>query len=305
MRLFTWSALSTPLVYRYAVLLSLTFALLVSGASSALASPPEQEVYRSPDFNPANGGLQIAMNGYFPITDGRYDRFLYPTAGYTLDKEWYYFEAQTLMPFVIIDAAGGLISYLASGRSTLPFFTGLNRGTETGRVEMLALTGRVSVVREPRFKVDTGLAFNLVWQFAQFDPVITEEEHAELPVARPYGPMDRSVLPYNLAATVGVGLRNTDRTVGANFALRLGNGFTDLAVFNPLIGVDGTVRFRAHPRVGLYASAGLERQRLDYSGYDYRIRGDREMFNLDFAEWITAVTAQAGVVITTTRTQSY
>jgi len=253
-------------------------------------------------YRVTNGGLYAGIDYFTPTDETRYGDFVYPIFGFLYDHEYMYGEISTIFPFLIVDTMVALVRFLGGGDTDFPMMQGWNGKEEPGRMRLLAASGRYSLLRGDGAKIEVGLAYDLAYMGAYFDPALPREEVRDMP-GQTYEPKHVGNVINNLAATIGFGFRSD--AFSTNFALAAGNGMGSMSNWSPFVGFEAMNRVRFGEHIGGYLRLCARFQNMDYSGYEFKNSSDAKNYDLDFNEWVPMVSFDIGLVFAIVKTKKW
>ena len=128
-----------------------TTALLLAAAASAGDARADEP-----------GGLRVGLQYASGLDHGRIDDFLYPSFGWTHDRDALHVDGQCMLPFAAVDAIFGLLGLIGGGEMGLPIWEGLNGGDDNpGWVDGLHANVRYAYWRGDQQKLDCPLVVQL------------------------------------------------------------------------------------------------------------------------------------------------
>ncbi len=227
--------------------------------------------------NPVEGGLILGLEYFTPLPSSSMHDMLYPNLGIYIDRESFYLEATTAVPFLLADGIVGAIRFLSGVDAAPPLWGVLNNWDDNpGRLKMLSANYRYSVWKSGRHKFDAGGVFDVWW----LTPFIQGKSLGNV--------------MFNVGPTAGYGYHGDIFALTA--AVQTGLGMGGFSLLNPFAGFEVFGRWQVADWFGLYLKGLVRAQSFDYSGHEPNDPTvDPRIY--DLREWETMFQAEAGFVI--------
>ena len=238
-------------------------------------------------YHPEWRGVSLGLDYFRSLRSDSMHDMLYPRVGVNVEFERWHVEADTFLPFLIIDFATAAIRFLSSGETDPLIWNGLNNEDQNpGRILMWDSAVRYALAAKGVHRLDLGGCFDLWW-------------------LSPYVKGKRiSLLSWGLGPSLGYTFWVD--AFSLTTALNLGNAFTDQTVWNPYIGGDLALRARIWNWLGVYLRGRARAQYTDYSEYTPPgpSTGERvyEASDFDLSRWEPMMAIDAGIIISPWRT---
>lgn len=204
------------------------------------------------------------------------DPLLYPNFSFSMEHTYFDLQMESMMLVVLADGIISVIKYLAGGSDKIILFEALNP-RDPARIPLFDFRGRYNFYQKDRLTIGAG-------------PGIEYALHTY------YAPERDNFTAFN--ADVNVALRVNWDDTDLLWMAKVGNGWTDYASLNPLIGTTFRVRQRMYGPLWVYGRANYGTQRFDNSGWtEPFINSGVDPEQARFVEWVQLYGGEVGIAL--------
>ncbi len=232
----------------------------------------------SPQASAEDLKAEVHLTFQYQGVDGSADfnPFYYPNLGFSFQDTYIDLQVDSMMPIVIVDGVASLINFLAGGDGLL-LFEGLNGKEDPGRMVLMEGRVRYNFFRADNLKLGTGLGMEYVW-------------------FGPYFGKRMTLTSVNVDAHIGMtlDLGNTE-VLGI---IRAGNGWTEYANFDPLMGTSLQIRTQIYDALSALIRLNAGMQYFDTTNWtEPYINSGIDPDGARFEEWVKFWGVEAGLSV--------